>query len=267
MAPTLAAYQDAFARAVLAAAPAVERGDAAADAVARLAAQPGFAVYRNTVLRGCIDALQANFPAVARLVGDEWFRAAAAVFARASLPAHPTLLDYGAGFSDFLARFEPAAELPYLAEVARLDRLWTEAHVAADAPPLDPAELAALSVAELSRTALRVHPAARWFESDTLPVYTIWRRNRYDDAECGEIEWRGEGALLTRPHGEVLHGGLDAAGVAFVAACARGASIAVAVSHALARDPRVDLAALTHRLLQAGAFSGLHRIDHEEAQP
>jgi hypothetical protein len=34
------------------------------------ARQPGFAVYRNTVLKGCIDALQANYPTVHALVGD-----------------------------------------------------------------------------------------------------------------------------------------------------------------------------------------------------
>ena len=28
-----------------------------------------FAVYRNTVLKGCIDALQANYPTVGQLVG------------------------------------------------------------------------------------------------------------------------------------------------------------------------------------------------------
>ena len=36
-----------------------------------LAAQPAFAVYRNTVMKGCVDALEANFPTVARLVGEE----------------------------------------------------------------------------------------------------------------------------------------------------------------------------------------------------
>jgi len=46
--------------------------------LAALAAQPGFAVYGNTVLKGCIDALQASYPTVCQLVGEEWFRAAAA---------------------------------------------------------------------------------------------------------------------------------------------------------------------------------------------
>jgi Putative DNA-binding domain len=57
----LADYQDAFAQALLA-----EDPGSASPELARLVAQPGFAVYRNTVLKGCIDALHANFPAVAR---------------------------------------------------------------------------------------------------------------------------------------------------------------------------------------------------------
>ncbi len=105
----LADYQDDFAQALLADDPC-----SASPALAHLVTQPGFAIYRNTVLKGCIDALQANFPAVARLVGDEWFRAAAAVYARRELPSAPILLSYGRTFPEFLAGFEPAdgASLP-----------------------------------------------------------------------------------------------------------------------------------------------------------
>ncbi|HLS57002.1 MAG TPA: putative DNA-binding domain-containing protein, partial [Zeimonas sp.] len=54
----LARFQDAFLRALLADAP-VPAGDAT---IAGLCGQPGFAVYRNTAIKGCIDALQANYP-------------------------------------------------------------------------------------------------------------------------------------------------------------------------------------------------------------
>ena len=47
------------------------------------AAQPGFAVYRNTVLKGCAEALVSLYPAVHRLVGDDWMRAVALGAARA----------------------------------------------------------------------------------------------------------------------------------------------------------------------------------------
>jgi len=253
----LSAYQDAFARVLLA--------DAGSDdsVVADLTAQPGFAVYRNTVLKGCIDALRANYPAVARLVGEEWFRAAAAVFARENLPSQPTLLDYGAGFADFLAAFPPAAELPYLADVARLDRLWSSAHVAADAAPLDPAALASLAPSRMGTVRLRPHPAARWRGFDG-PIYTIWSRSREGDGTIGELDWHAEGALLTRPFDDLRHLLLTAAGVAFLDACAGGDSVEAAVLAALDVDAQADLATLIRELLDAGALTALEPMISKE---
>lgn len=256
----LATFQDAFARALLAVDPAAG-GD---EAIRRLAAQPGFAVYRNTVQKGCIDALQANYPAVTRLVGEQWFRAAAAVFARGALPAHPALLDYGAGFAEFLESFAPAAELPYLADVARLERLWGEAHVAADAPLLDPAVLARLGPRQMTQARLVPHPAARWRWFGQAPIHTIWSRNRACDGACGEFDWRGEGVLLSRPSGEVLQRPLEQAGTAFLDACAGGQSVHDAVIAALDVDGSADFSALVTTLLAAGAFGALERRDHEE---
>jgi hypothetical protein len=260
MALELHAYQDAFASALLA-------DDALVTAppeLQSLLSQPGFAVYRNTVLKGCIDAVQANFPTVDRLVGDEWFRAAAAVYTRAALPTETSLLVYGASFPDFLAAFEPARELPYLADVARVDRAWTEAHVAADEPVLDPAALAALSPEQMATTALRPHAATRWLSSD-WPIHALWQRNRGDDAAAGEITWSGEGVVLTRPHGAVECIQLSRAGVAFLNACAGGLSIERAVLCALDIDAATDIAALIHQLLDAGAFSALQPARHEPA--
>lgn len=146
MSAGLEAFQDRFAHALFA----LDPSENCAPEIAGLVAQPGFTVYRNTVMKGCIDALQANYPAITRLVGEEWFRAAAAVFARADPPRHPMLADYGAGFADFLAGFEPAAELPYLPAVARLDRFWSEAHIASDAEPLEAGALARLGPEQLA---------------------------------------------------------------------------------------------------------------------
>ena len=256
----LADYQDAFAHALLA--------DDAVDvppAVARLVAQPGFAVYRNTVLKGCIDALQANFPAVARLVGDEWFRAAAALSVRRALPSAPTLLTYGRDFADFLSDFAPASELPYLAHVARVDRLWSEAHVAADDELLDPAALSRLAADDMGRLTLRPHAAVRWAWCDEHPIYTLWSRNRDCSVDsAGEIDWRGEGVLLTRPQGAVMHQLLSREGVAFLRACADGLDIERAVAAALEVNPAADLSALIGQCLQAGTFADFETTTQKE---
>ena len=260
----LARFQDAFARALL------SPGGMPASEVAAIAAQPAFAVYRNTVMKGCVDALGANYPAVARLVGEEWFRAAAAIYVRQNVPTDPTLLHYGASFADFLATFAPAAELPYLPGVARLDRMWTEAHAALDESPLDPAAITAFDHDALAQVILRPHAAARWAAFAEGPVYTIWSRNRSDAEPDGDINWRPEGALLTRPRDTVESRAFDAAGCAFLDACASGRTVGAAVEAALGMQQDTDFAQLMSTLLASGAIgrvtvtSGQHP---EEDQP
>ena len=245
----LSRFQDAFEYALL-------TPDSVPDAeVAALTAQPAFAVYRNTVMKGCIDALQDNYPAVTRLVGEEWFRAAAAVFVRQSPPTDPVLTHYGAGFADFLVGFEPAAELSYLPDVARLDRYWTEAHVAPDDKVLDPATLARLTPEVLAATVLRPHAAARWAWFPDAPIYTIWSRNRSDELPEGDLEWKSEGALVVRPSDTVRWVAIDAAACAFLDACANGLTLAAATDAALEMQADTDLARLMSELLTAGAFS------------
>jgi hypothetical protein len=248
---TLARFQDAFLRTLL-----THEEVSDEPAVQQAAAQPGFGVYRNTVVKGCVDALRANFPAVRRLVGDEWFQAAATVYARGSLPRTSSLLEYGVDFPAFLAMFEPAAALPYLAPVAQLDRFWTEAHISGDETPLD-ACCVAVEAHALGYRVLRVHASARWAMFDG-PAVTIWRRNRYDNAvDLGDLVCRREAVLIVRPYGEVAHIDLDEAACAFLDACAAGGNLACAAARSLAREPGCDLAQMMVRLLQAGAFSML----------
>ena len=133
----LSNFQDTFAAALFERGAHPHTGD---DAwMATLQAQPGFAVYRNTVMKGCIDALEANFPTVARLVGIEWFRATAALYVASDPPTDAALQRYGGGFAAFLQHFAPAAGLVYLPGVATLDILWRQAHGAADTKAVDPA--------------------------------------------------------------------------------------------------------------------------------
>lgn len=245
----LGAFQDAFGAALFA------RGDQ--GIAADVARQPGFAVYRNTVVRGLVDAIVANHPAVLRLVGDDWLRAAAAEYARAHPPRDASLLAYGADFAAFLEGFAPAAGLPWLAAIARLDAMWRESHGARDEAPLDPRVVATPDPATLAGAVLVPHAAARWAWSDTIPIHALWSRNRADGADLSDIAWKAEGVLLTRPTLDVRWREVDRASCAFLAACASGGRVADAVEAALAADADVDLAKLMATLLDAGAFARL----------
>ncbi|WP_457280926.1 HvfC/BufC N-terminal domain-containing protein [Polaromonas sp. P5_D5] len=246
----LGQFQQAFAQALFA------HPAAVGPEMQLLATQPAFAVYRNTVMKACIDALEANFPAVARLVGDEWFRAAAALYVETEAPKDARLLYYGNGFSDFLRGFEPAAELVYLPGVAQLDIFWREAHVASDAPAVDAAWVAAHTPEQMATLVLSPHPAARWAWFDEQPVYSIWERNRRSNEINKDLTWRGEGALLTRPRDAVVWSEITKAGCVFLDACAGGRTLAHATASALAVDPKADLATTFACLLRSGAFAG-----------
>ena len=80
-----------------------------------------FAVYRNNVTSALSDVLADSFPVTQQLVGEAFFRALAQVFVRAHPPRTRVLAHYGHELPEFVAQFPPAAGLPYLADVARLE--------------------------------------------------------------------------------------------------------------------------------------------------
>ena len=127
-------------------------------------------VYRNTSLGGCVDALRDNFPAVARLLGDEMFEAIAAEHASQCPPRRPVLALYGARFSDWLEEQPWVREVPYVPDVARIERLHIEALFAADEESLRLDELQGREDWLALRLAL--HPAAR-FDWLTSPARSM----------------------------------------------------------------------------------------------
>ncbi|WP_339079574.1 DNA-binding domain-containing protein [Pseudomonas sp. TMP9] len=245
MTPSLDQFQDAFVDALY---------GAESLEMTMLTQQPGFAVYRNTVLKGATDALLANFPTIERLVGTDWLLAAAAIHARRSPPTDARLLHYGADFPGFLDSFEHAREMPYLGDVARLDRLWTQVHCAADEPGFEMSALAHLSPTELASSRLTPRAACRWVWLPDCPAYTIWRVNREQLPMPDELNWQGEGALLTRKAGGVHWHAASAADCAFLDACAVHLPLELAADHAIAVEPTLDLENLIIRLVSADAF-------------
>jgi hypothetical protein len=217
----------------------------------------GFSVYRNTVLKGCADALRSLYPAVHRLTGDAWMEAAVLDFVRADPPAGGDLQHYGERFPAFLDQSLPDGELPWLSAVARLDRLWSDSHVAADAPVLGVTALTRLDADRLARARLAPHPAARWHWSPDWPVFSLWQAARAAAADPNPPHWNGQGALLSRPEGAVLALEIDAADCALLDACAAGQPLGSALDGVLARFPAFDPGASLGRLLQHGAFANL----------
>jgi hypothetical protein len=210
-----------------------------------------FAVYRNNVAVALIGAIEARYPVTRRLVGDAFFRAMARAFVAGNKPRSPVILHYGADFPDFVAAFEPARELAYLADVGRLESAWVDAYHSADETPLSLAALAAVEPAGFSELKFAFHPAARLLRSDH-PAASIWAGHQGDEVRPPK-EWRAEEALVTRPEADVLVRILPAGGFAFAQALQSGATLGQA--HAAMGNEDFDLGSHLVGLIEAGAIS------------
>ena len=215
-----------------------------------------FAVYRNNVVFGLIEALRANFPATCRIVGEEFFRAMACAYATSEPPASPMLFDYGAGFADFVAVFDPAVSLPYLPDVIRIERAWLEAYHARDAVALEPMALAAIPNDRVAELRFSLHPSLRVVRS-AFPVVTIWHMNITDGVQgSADVESDGEDALVVRPGAEVEVRLIPPGGAEFITALASGLSLTEATRCAMTEFALFDLSTNLGILVQAGGFSG-----------
>ncbi len=211
-----------------------------------------FAVYRNNVVRGLSRALAAGFPAVEAIVGKEFFAAMAAVYVRMSPPTSPVLLDYGAGLPDFLARFEPAAELPYLADVARLELAYTRAFHATDADSLPADRLQQIAADRISGVRFALHPSLQILRS-AFPVAEIWAMNTGRAQLCEIADWAAQDVLLLRPHYEVAVATLAPGEATFLLHLQSGATLGQAASAAQDEAATFDLAAALAALFTRAA--------------
>jgi hypothetical protein len=214
-----------------------------------------FSIHRNNVLAGLSEVLRSRYPVVERLVGGEFFQASAKEFVVAHPPRSPALFEYGAGFADFLAQFEPAKVLPYLPDVARLEWLRHAAYHATDAEPMGGDALASVPADKVGAMVLRLHPSAGLLTS-LYPVLSIWQTNAMD-REVRRIgpELGGEEVLVLRPGLEVRMVRLRPGGSAFIGATGEGATLAAAAEAATASATDFSLAETLGECLAAGAFT------------
>ena len=214
-----------------------------------------FAVYRNNVHVGLTKAIASRFPTVETLVGTEFFQGMARLYVADHKPVSPLIFAYGDGFPDFVAGFAPAASVPYLADVARIEAAWTRAYHAADATPLTVADLGALPPEELAELKLSPHPAATLVVS-AYPAGSIWAAHQ--GAEVAPVSTRAtETVLVARPDMAVNVHVLPARDARFAAALFAGETLAAAAAQAMDKSSDFDFGAALVGLTALGAFAAL----------
>ena len=210
-----------------------------------------FDIYRNNVVVAHTEALGEAFPVVRAVVGQEFFEAMAGVYVRAHPPSSPCMMFYGEDLPAFLETFAPAADLPYLPDVARLEHARRLAYHAADHPVADPSVLGERDAAALMETRLALQAACRVVRS-AHPVYSIWRFNATEDKS--PVRSAAEDVLVSRPADAVLMYFLPPGGADFLLALQSGEPLGRAADKAMLHAPDFDLGANLTAIFAARAI-------------
>ncbi|WP_296327382.1 DNA-binding domain-containing protein [Reyranella sp.] len=214
-------------------------------------------IHRHHVAESLATALAATYSTVQAIVGEDFFRGMAKAFAATDLPRQPVLAEYGGAFPAFVARYGPAASLPYLADMARLD--WA-LNLAFHAPWRD--RLSVSDLADLPSEGLlasRVSLAAgSTLVRSAYPIDRIWEASR-PGAAAGRVSL-DEGpasVIVLRRSGDAAFARLCPAETAFVEALADGKTLEEGAHAAFAVEPAFDLSTTFARLLALQAFAAL----------
>ena len=245
-------------------------GDKAADMAAarlirngKLSGARRLEVYRHNVIANLRGALQDIFPVVKRIVGDAFFLHAADRFIRATASRSGDLNQFGREWPAFLADYAHATELPYLADVARLEWAWHECFHAADVAPMDLGRLASVDPQEHGSLLFRLHPAVRLLAS-AFPIQRIWQVNQVEFTGDLQVDWEsgGDALLVRREDGagvEVVIQSLPAGAWCFLSELQARRALEPAAVAALEADGEFDLQGFLMESVQSGVIVDFSR--------
>jgi hypothetical protein len=253
--PSLRDLQVDFLKAVLNA----DDGRAAQLVVERgIAATRRLGIYANNARVNFHESLQASFPAVLRLVGEQYFHQCAREYQKRFPSVCGDLQYTGARFPDYLAERHAVDQFRYLGDVARLEWLRQETLIGADHKPLDLKKLAAVAPSEYAALRFRVHPSARLFDSE-YPCWNIWQANVASDGEPEIIDLASgpDRLLLLRRTLQIEAHRLSLGELSFLRSLRDGADFGRAVENGVNRDSEFAAAVALQRFVLAGAIVDL----------
>ena len=214
-------------------------------------------VHRHHVRHSLATALASTFPTVQAIVGEQFFQAMAEAFVLGDLPSQPVLAEYGAGFPAFIEGYGPAASLPYLADMARLDWALNLAFHETVSGTLAAADLADMPPERLLDLRLALAPGATLIRSP-YPIDRIWHASRPGgSAESVGLDDGAAAVIVLRQTDDAAFVLLSPADAELVMTLFDGRTLEEGAQAAFLVDAAFDLTTTFARLLALQAFAAV----------
>ena len=136
-------------------------------------------IYRQTIFHSLHNALSTSYPVIGKLVGAEFFRFLAKQYIQHYPSVSGDLNRYGDVFFQLLQSLPETAELPYLADVAKLEWSVQLAENSRDHTPFPIEKLIAVAPEHYPDLQFFLHPSVNLLSS-LYPIADIWQANQRD---------------------------------------------------------------------------------------
>lgn len=211
-------------------------------------------IYRNGVIKGCLDALASNFPTLKAYIGDARFTELARGYIQHHWPKDTRLSTYGEQLSSFIGNKSNNAvhAFPYSQDFATLDRGWLDALFAQDEQSLDGNDITAILTQEsqqdlfslqLAQSVKLMHLSHSCI-NHWLALKFSEPSSQTDNSSCSVLFWRFQQQVQYRM--------LSAFEEHFIRSMTSTASILAAAEMVITEHPNEDIGALFGALLTAG---------------
>lgn len=156
-------------------------------------------VYAHGYVARLVEALSLEYAAIAGILGAEAFAALVVRYVAVFPPRSFDLARAGDRLAAFLEYDGLTAELPFLPDLARLERAASECFTAADAEPARWDALGGLEPDRVARLSFRLVPGVALIDS-AWPLGDLWnvRVEDLEDAVSIPLEGRPQSALVWR---------------------------------------------------------------------
>ncbi len=147
-------------------------------------------VYAHGYLTRTKEAMESEYAAVRWILGPEAFAAAIERYLAVFPPRSFDLANAGDRFQRFLEFDALSSELPFLPDLARLERMVAESFTAADARPISWEELRQLAPEDVAALRMQLAPGVFLLRS-AWPLVELWACRLQEDDEAVSIELDG----------------------------------------------------------------------------
>jgi hypothetical protein len=216
-------------------------------------------IYSHGYSARIVEALEQEYAAIRRIIGIEAFAALVERYLAVFVPRSFDLGHAGDRLARFLEFDRLSAELPFLSDLARLERTISESFTAADARPLSWSDMEAKSADDVAALRMSVAPGVTLLRS-AWPLEALWRcrLEEKDEAISIPVENRPSSVLVARRNGRVFVETISESEATLMEAACVG-SVTLPDLHGLSGAPEsaravAELIGTFRRLITRGVF-------------